>query len=143
LPGSLVLLDKPHRRFLSRTNDERVVVVYRLFQLEARASQVVELFGSLAESRSRLRQSCRSIHRPASSNEEVAEVPPLVHVLAKLVVVHAPTSEPACGYGLVLVSFERGVMCCAYRRPHVPSRITPASHVFRKGVNPWRSEAFF
>ena len=130
------VLGGPERRRVAAHGGDGEAVVRRLVQLEPSASELFERLGAIAKALRRFDEGPRAIHRPASSNEEVAKVPPLVHVLAKLVVGHAPTSERACGYGPVLVSFERGVMCWAYRRPHVPLRIMPASHMFRNGVNP-------
>src|SRR5438132_908278 len=83
--GSLVVLDKTHRRLFAWADGDGKAVVRWLVQLETGAGELLERLGAIAKALRRLNEAPRTVHRPTRSDEEVAEVPPLLHVLAKLV----------------------------------------------------------
>src|SRR5207244_11764034 len=75
---SLLVFHEPHRRLLARPDQESVVVLHRLFELEAASSELVELVRSLAEPCRRLSERGRAIHRPLRAHGAVPPVTPLV-----------------------------------------------------------------
>src|SRR5439155_17383366 len=76
---SLLVFHEPHRRLLARPDQESVVVLHRLFELEAASSELVELVRSLAEPCRRLSERGRAIHRPLRADGAVPPVTPLLH----------------------------------------------------------------
>src|SRR5207237_10004150 len=79
---------------------ESVVVLHRLFELEAASSELVELVRSLAEPCRRLSERGRAIHRPLRADGAVPPVTPLLH----------PVVDPA----LVDHPAERGIHTGSY-----------------------------